>query len=70
MPCDEFVKNFEHADDLVPDAVVKLTFDAGMSPAKAWRTHLELTHAEVAWVFAPKEHNRPMPCFLLEGAHS
>jgi predicted transcriptional regulator len=48
MPCDEFVKNFEHADDLVPDTVVKLAFDAGMSPVKAWRTHLELTQAEVA----------------------
>ena len=48
MPCDEFLKNFEHANDLVPDAVVKLAFDAGMSPAKAWRTHLELTQAEIA----------------------
>lgn len=43
-----FVKNFEYANDLVPDAVVKLAFDVGMSPAKAWRTHLELTQAEVA----------------------
>ena len=48
MPCDEFVKNFAHANDLVPDTVVKLAFDAGMPPAKAWRTHLELTQAEVA----------------------
>lgn len=47
MPC-EFVKNIEQADDLVPDAVVKLALDDGMSPAKAWRTHLELTQAEVA----------------------
>ena len=28
--------------------MVKLAFDDGMSPAKAWRTHLELTQAEVA----------------------
>lgn len=48
MPYDEFVKNFEQANDLVPDAVVKLAFDEGMSPAKAWRTHLDLTQAEVA----------------------
>lgn len=48
VPYDEFVKNFEQAQDLVPDAVVKLAFDGDMSPAKAWRTHLELTQAEVA----------------------
>jgi len=48
MPYDEFVKNFEQANDLVPDAVVKLSFDEEMSPAKAWRTHLGLTQAEVA----------------------
>ena len=32
----------------VPDAVVKLAFDDGMAPAKAWRTHLLLTQAQVA----------------------
>lgn len=48
MPYAEFVKNFEQAQDLVPDAVVKLAFEDGMSPAKAWRTHLELTQADVA----------------------
>lgn len=34
--------------DLVPDPVVKLAFDEGMSPAKAWRTHLGFTQEEVA----------------------
>lgn len=48
VPYQEFVKNFEHAQDLVPDAVVQLAFDQGMSPAKAWRTHLQLTQTEVA----------------------
>ena len=48
VPYQEFVKNFEQAQDLVPDAVVQLAFDQGMSPAKAWRTHLRLTQAEVA----------------------
>ena len=35
-------------ENLVPDAVVKLAFDDGLSPAKAWRTHLGLTQGEVA----------------------
>lgn len=48
VPYDQFVKNFEQANDLVPHAVVGMVFDDGMSPAKAWRTHLELTQAEVA----------------------
>jgi DNA-binding XRE family transcriptional regulator len=48
LPYDEFVKRFENEGDLVPDAVVKLVFDGGMSPAKAWRTHLGLTQNEVA----------------------
>lgn len=48
VPYDEFVKNFQRAQDLVPDAVVKLAFDGEMAPAKAWRTHLDLTQAEVA----------------------
>lgn len=48
VPYDEFVKTYEQAGDLVPDAVVKLAFDDEMSPAKAWRTHLGLTQAEVA----------------------
>lgn len=48
VPYDEFVQNFERANDLVPNAVVKLAFDEGMSPVKAWRTHLERTQSEVA----------------------
>jgi DNA-binding XRE family transcriptional regulator len=48
VPYAEFVKRFEESGDLVPDAVVKLAFDDGMSPAKAWRTHLELTQGDVA----------------------
>ena len=39
---------FGQLGDLVPHAVVKLAFDGGMAPAKAWRTHLLLTQAEVA----------------------
>ena len=35
-------------EELVPDAVVKLAFEDGMLPAKAWRTHLELTQVDVA----------------------
>lgn len=48
VPYDEFVKRFAQAGDLVPDAVVKLAFDGGMTPAKAWRTHLGLTQDEVS----------------------
>ncbi len=48
VPYADFVARFAQSGDLVPDAVVKLTFDDGMSPAKAWRTHLLLTQAEVA----------------------
>lgn len=48
VPYADFVARFEQAGDLVPDAVVKLAFDDGMSPAKAWRTHLGLTQAVVA----------------------
>ena len=48
MPYEEFVKNFEQAGDLVPDAVVQLAFDGELPPAKAWRTYLKLTQAEVA----------------------
>ncbi|ARU04743.1 transcriptional regulator [Comamonas serinivorans] len=48
VPYDEFLKAFEQSGELVPDAVVRLAFDGEMSPAKAWRTHLELTQAEVA----------------------
>lgn len=48
MAYDEFVRHFEQAGDLVPDAVVRLAFDEGLSPAKAWRTHLGLTQEDVA----------------------
>lgn len=48
VPYAEFVARFEQSGDLVPDAVVKLAFDDGMAPAKAWRTHLLLTQAQVA----------------------
>lgn len=48
VPYADFVARFAQAGDLVPDAVVKLAFDDGMAPAKAWRTHLLLTQAEVA----------------------
>lgn len=41
VPYDELVKNFEQANDLVPNDVVKLAFDEDMSPARAWRPHLD-----------------------------
>lgn len=48
VPYVEFVTRFEQTGDLVPDAVVMLAFDEGISPAKAWRTHLALTQAVMA----------------------
>ncbi len=48
VPYGEFMARFGQLGDLVPHAVVKLAFDGGMAPAKAWRTHLLLTQAEVA----------------------
>lgn len=48
VPYDEFVKNYTQANDLVPNEVVKLVFDDNMTPAKAWRVHLEVTQAEMA----------------------
>ena len=32
----------------VPNEVVHMVFDGGMSPARAWREHLGLTQAELA----------------------
>ncbi|MBH2008235.1 MAG: helix-turn-helix transcriptional regulator [Xanthomonadaceae bacterium] len=48
VPYDEFVSRYEHADDIVPDAVINLVLGFEMTPAKAWRTHLGLTQEEVA----------------------
>lgn len=48
VPYAEFMACFGQLGDLVPDVVVKLVFDDGIAPAKAWRTHLLLTQAEVA----------------------
>ena len=48
VPYADFVARFQPLGDLVPDAVVKLAFDEGMAPARAWRTHRLLTQAEVA----------------------
>lgn len=48
VPYAEFVRRFEQAGDLIPHAVVELVIDQGMTPAKAWRTHLQLTQEEVA----------------------
>ena len=48
VPYADFVARFEQSGDLVPDAVVKIVFDDGIAPAKAWRTHLLLMQAEVA----------------------
>ena len=36
------------SDDAVPDAVAQLALRDRFPPAKAWRTHLGLTQAEVA----------------------
>ena len=43
VPYDEFVNRFEQAGDLVPHAVVELVIEQGLTPVKAWRTHLKLT---------------------------
>ena len=48
VPYAEFVRRFEQAGDLVPHAVVEFVIDQEMTPAKAWRTHLQLTQGEVA----------------------
>lgn len=48
VPYAEFVQRFEQAGDLVPNDVVNLIFDQDMTPARAWRTHLQLTQDEVA----------------------
>lgn len=47
VPYAEFVRRFEQAGDLVPHAVVELVIEQGMTPAKAWRTHLGLTQSAV-----------------------
>lgn len=36
------------AEGAVPNAVVNLSFDKGVSPMAAWREHLGLTQVEVA----------------------
>lgn len=46
MPYAEFVERFE--SDGVPHEVMGLVIKQDMTPAKAWRTHLGLTQAEVA----------------------
>ena len=48
VPYSEFIEQHAPANSQVPDAVVLSVLEGGMSPAKAWRTHLELTPAEVA----------------------
>lgn len=48
VPYAEFMHRFEQAGDLIPHAVVELVIDHDMTPAKAWRTHLQLTQDEVA----------------------
>lgn len=47
MPYADFVARFEKTG-VVPHAVVGLMVEEGMSPAKAWRTHLGLTQSVVA----------------------
>jgi len=48
MPYADFVKRYESDAGLVPHAVAKLALEEDIPPAKAWRTHLGLTQAEVA----------------------
>ena len=48
VPYAEFVRRFEQTKDLIPHAVVELVIDHEMTPAKAWRTHLQLTQEDVA----------------------
>jgi len=49
VPYDEFRRmksGFSHGT--VPDEVVNLSFERGMSPMAAWREHFSLTQAEIA----------------------
>jgi len=48
VPYAEFLARYQRDNDLVPHEVVTAAFDDGMTPAKAWRTHLGLTQAEVS----------------------
>jgi DNA-binding XRE family transcriptional regulator len=48
MPYAEFVRRFEAEGGLVPHAVAQLALEQDVPPAKAWRTHLGLTQADVA----------------------
>src|SRR6218665_2696580 len=48
VPYSVFVERFEQAGDLVPHEVASLVFERELTPARAWRTHLELTQQEVA----------------------
>lgn len=40
--------NDAHDGDMIPHQVAARMFKEGMSPARAWREHLGLTHSEVA----------------------
>lgn len=49
MPYDAFCKmRGGFTPGTVPNEVVGMAFDGGMSPVKAWREYLRLTQAEVA----------------------
>ena len=48
VPYNVFVERFEQAGDLVPHDVARLMFEEGMTAARAWRTHMQLTQEEMA----------------------
>lgn len=48
VPYAVFVERFEQVGDLVPHEVASLVFEQDMTPARAWRTHLQLTQQEAA----------------------
>ncbi len=50
LPYEEFrrLRSESLREGVVPNEVVNLSFDKGLSPMAAWREHFKLTQAEVA----------------------
>jgi len=47
IPYADYIATYQKERDLIPHEVVSHTVD-GMTPVKAWRTHLDMTQADVA----------------------
>jgi len=48
VPYDEYIRQYDRANDLVPNEVVGRIVMNGLTPTRAWREHLGLTQEEVA----------------------